>query len=325
MSAYAVLRTGDEDELLMDINPAVRLGGAPVKNPDEDLALAVQLAKEADVAIIVVGLNGDWESEGYDRTTLALPGRNDELVEKVAAVNRKTIVVTQSGSVITMPWVDSVPTIVHSWCLGNATGDAIADVLIGKVNPSGRMSFTFPKRLEDVLSYGHFHSENGSVLYSEDLFVGYKHYPNIKMKPLHGLSYTTFEYSDLIVSQPKVVDLNGKKDLQVIVSLAVANAGSVTGSEIVQVYVAYPVTSALTQVTLALRAFKKLRDIQPGEKRIAELALDKYAVSYWEERINAWTIEGGEYTVYVGPSSESFPVKASLVLQNIDAFEWNGL
>ncbi|KAL5511937.1 hypothetical protein ACEPAH_5156 [Sanghuangporus vaninii] len=320
---------GDEDELLMDSNPGIRLGGAPVKDPDEDLALAVQLAKEADVAIVVVGLNSDWESEGYDRTTLALAGRTDELVEKVAAVNKNTVVVTQSGSAITMPWADSVPAIVHAWYLGNSTGDAIADVLTGKVNPSGKMSLTFPKRLEDVPSYGHFHSENGTVLYSEDLFVGYKHYHNIKIKPLwafgHGLSYTTFEYSDLNISKPKVVASDGKKDLSVIVSVTVTNTGSVAGSETVQVYVAHPVTSALTQVPLALRTFKKLRDVKPGEKRIVELTLDKYAVSYWEERINAWTIESGEYMVHVGSSSESLPLRVPLVLQKSDVFEWNGL
>nr|AMK37826.1 beta-glucosidase [Inonotus obliquus]AMK37827.1 beta-glucosidase [Inonotus obliquus] len=320
---------GDEDEVLMDSNPGIRLGGAPVVDSNDDLALAVNLAKEADVAIVIVGLNSDWESEGYDRTTLALAGRSDELVEKVAAVNKKTVVVTQSGSAITMPWADSVPSIVHAWYLGNATGDAIGDVLTGKINPSGKMSLTFPKRLEDLPSYGHFHSENGTVLYAEDIFVGYKHFHNIKLKPLwafgHGLSYTTFEYSNLTVSKPKIANPEGKKDLVVSVSMTVTNTGAVAGSETVQVYVAHPSTSALTQVPLALRAFKKLRDVQPGESRTVEIPLDKYAVSYWEERINAWTIESGEYTVHVGSSSENLSLKAPLVLERADAFEWNGL
>lgn len=191
----------DPNETIMDSNPGVQLGGAEVRNADELLSGAVQLAKEADIVIAVVGLNDDWESEGYDRTTLGLPGRTDELVSKVRAVNPKTIVVTQSGSSITMPWADEVPAIVHSWYLGNATGAAIADVLTGKVNPSGKLSLTFPKRLEDVPSHGHFHSEHGQVRYAEDLFVvrpfrisilgfvalislqGYKHYHHRKISP----------------------------------------------------------------------------------------------------------------------------------------------
>lgn len=147
----------------MDSNPGVRLGGAEVQDPDQLMATAVRLASEADAVIAVVGLNADWETEGYDRTTLALPQRTDEFVSLVAKANPRTIVVTQSGSSITMPWADEVPAIVHAWYLGNATGEAIGDVLTGKVNPSGRLSLTFAKRLEDYASHGHFNSENGKV------------------------------------------------------------------------------------------------------------------------------------------------------------------
>jgi beta-glucosidase len=170
---------------------ALQLGGAEVIDSDKVIAEAVELAKDADAVIAVVGLNADWETEGYDRTTLALPGRTNELVSKVAAANPKTIVVTQSvsnlhqytyttilttlsfyqGSSVTLPWVDSIPGLVHAWYLGNASGDAIADVLFGKHNPSGKLSLTFPKAEEDVPAYGHFHSENGEVRYAEDLFV----------------------------------------------------------------------------------------------------------------------------------------------------------
>ena len=132
----------DEDpiEALMDTNAGVRLGGAAVQEPDALMAEAVRLASEADAVVAVVGLNADWETEGYDRTTLALPGRTDELVRKVAAANRRTVVVTESGSSIVMPWADDVPAIVHAWYLGNATGDAIGQVLSGEVNPSGKLS-----------------------------------------------------------------------------------------------------------------------------------------------------------------------------------------
>ena len=162
---------GDEDETVLDSISGLRLGGAEVRNLDDLMDQAVDLAKEADIVIAVVGLNADFETEGYDRKTLALPGRTDELVQKVAEVNKKTIVVTQAGSAITMPWVDMVPSIVHAWYLGNMTGDAIAQVLLGDVNPAGRLSLTFPKRLEDVPSYTSFSLENGKVRYSEDLLV----------------------------------------------------------------------------------------------------------------------------------------------------------
>ena len=156
----------DPVEAVMDISPGVRLGGAEVQHPDDLMASAVKLAEEADAVIAVVGLNRDWETEGHDRTTLALPGRTDELVRKVAAANKRTIVVTQSGSSITMPWADEVPAIVHAWYLGNATGDAIGQVLTGEINPCGRLSLSFPKRLEDVASHGHFHHEHGKVSHS---------------------------------------------------------------------------------------------------------------------------------------------------------------
>ncbi|KAG6834182.1 hypothetical protein H0H93_011355, partial [Arthromyces matolae] len=175
---------GTTEDAVMESTSGLRLGGAEVIDADATLAEAVQLAKEADVTIAIVGLNGDWEAGGYDRTTLALPGRTDELVEKVLAVNPNTIVVTQSGSSITMPWVDRVPALVHAWYLGNATGTAIADVLFGKHNPSGKLSLTFPRRLEDISAHGHFRSENGELRYGEDLFVGYKHFHHRNIKPL---------------------------------------------------------------------------------------------------------------------------------------------
>ncbi|KAG7086260.1 hypothetical protein E1B28_002228 [Marasmius oreades] len=182
--------SGDLDELVMDSNPAVRLGGTPVSSPEELISSAVHLAKEADLVIAVVGINADWETEGYDRSTLKLPGLSDELIDKVAEVNKNVIVVTQAGSPVLMPWAYKVPAIVHAWYLGNATGDAIADVLFGKVNPSAKLSLTFPKREEDVPSFGHFEaSEGGKVWYAEDLYVGYKHYHHRKIEPLFAYGF----------------------------------------------------------------------------------------------------------------------------------------
>jgi len=163
---------GDETETVLDDGVGVRLGGAEVLDSGKLLEEAVELAEEADVVIAVVGLNADIESEGFDRKTLSLPGRTNELIQEIAKVNKKTVVVTQAGSAITMPWVDEVPSIVHAWYLGNATGDAIAQVLLGDVNPAGRLSLTFPKRLEDLpASYAPFSTQNGKLRYSENLMV----------------------------------------------------------------------------------------------------------------------------------------------------------
>jgi len=270
-----------------------------------------------------VGLNADWETEGYDRTTLALPGRTDELVERIAAVNPRTIVVLQSGSPVTMPWVNAISGLVHAWYLGNATGDAIADVLFGKHNPSGRLSITFPKREEDVPAFGHFHSENGQVRYAEDLFVGYKHYQHRNITPLFpfgfGLSYTTFSLSYFNLSEPVVSD----KEFQIVASVAVTNSGNVAGSEVVQLYVTLPSTSDVTHPPLQLKAFAKIHDLQPGKSVQLEMKLDKYAVSYWEERFQAWTVDRGQYEVRVGASSAHLGLEAKFNLAK--GFEWTGI
>ncbi|PPR01041.1 hypothetical protein CVT24_000575 [Panaeolus cyanescens] len=314
---------GDEDEAVMDSNPGVRLGGAVVEDSDELMTRAIDIARGADAVIAVVGLNSDWETEGYDRKTIALPGRTDELISKVAAVNSKTVVVTQSGSAITMPWKDEVSSIVHAWYLGNASGGAIADVLFGKQNPSGKLSLSFPRREEDIASYGHFHSEDGRVHYSEDLFVGYKHHQHRNIAPLfafgHGLSYTTFKFDKVVVSEPVI----SKDDISVDIDVTVSNTGTLTGSEVVQVYVSLPTTSQLTHPGLQLKGFAKVRDLAPGESRTARVHLDKYAASYWSDLYNTWVVEAGRYVVKIGPASDDLPLEAEINLET--GFEWHGL
>ncbi|KAM5540129.1 hypothetical protein V8D89_006269 [Ganoderma adspersum] len=288
----------DPVEAVMDISPGVRLGGAEVQHPGELMASAVRLAEEVDAVIAIVGLNRDWETEGYDRTTLALPGRMDELVHKVAAANKRTIAVTQSGSSITMPWADEVSAMY--------TRDAIGQVLTGEINPCGRLSLSFPKRLEDVASHGHFHHEHGKVWYAEDLFVGYKHHHHRGIEPQwhfgHGLSYTTFEYPDLSVSEPTFEAVRGWRP-----------------------YVSHPSISEVTHPPLALNAFAKVFDLLPGKSENVTLALDKHAVSFWEERISRWVVEEGVYGLRVGRSSalEALALKADFTIAR--RFEWNGL
>lgn len=187
------------------------------------------------------------------------------------------------------------------------------------------MSITFPKKLADVPSHGHFNSEHGVVRYSEDIFVGYKHYIHRNVEPLwafgHGLSYTTFEISDLQVGEPSADGKNVKVEL----TATVTNTGSVPGQEVVQAYVTIPSQPDPSphHVPLALRAFQKTKVLAPGEKETVKLSLDKYAVSWWDERINSWVVEKGSYAVKVGPSSAVLPLQGKFVLEK--GFEWTGL
>ncbi|KZO92432.1 glycoside hydrolase family 3 protein [Calocera viscosa TUFC12733] len=303
-------------------NAGVRLGGYPILDEEEGIHDAVEIAKAADAVIVVVGLNGDWESEGYDRKTLELPKRTNDLVAAVANANKNTIVVTQAGSAFTMPWVDSVNALVHTWYLGNETGHAIADVLFGKVNPSGRMSMTFPRRIEDVPSYLNYGNQNGKVRYAEDLFVGYKHYQSRGIEPLFpfgfGLSYTTFHYSDLQVSAPSSNDA----DFTASVKITLSNTGTVTGSEVVQLYISLP-SGNLTHPNRSLKGFTKVRELQAGKATTITLGLDKLAVSYYDDHLGKWRADEGEYVVLVGSSSHVLPLCGKLVLKK--SFTWSGL
>ncbi|KAG9098230.1 hypothetical protein FRC06_006632 [Ceratobasidium sp. 370] len=262
-------------------------------------------AAEADAVIAVVGLNHEWESEGFDRPTLSMPGRQDELIETVAKVNKNTIVVIQAG-----------------WYLGNEAGNAIGDVLFGRVNPSGRLPISLPRREEDIPAHLNFGSEMGRVHYREDVFVGYKFYQARKLEPLFpfgfGLSYTSFEVSDLKLEQPS----SHGADIQVKASVVVKNTGSVTGSETVQLYVAPP-KGPITHPKMQLRAFGKAADLAPGASATVELSFGKYGVSFWHEEDETWRADAGEYVVLVGTSSAHLPLSSSFVLKR--TFSWRGL
>ncbi|KAG8906251.1 hypothetical protein FRB99_007313 [Tulasnella sp. 403] len=313
---------GDEDETLLPGGPGVRLGGAEVLDPQVALSEAETIAKGAEVAIVVVGLNADWESEGYDRKTLALPGLTDELVSRIAKANPRTVVVCQSGSAIAMPWVSEVASLVQAWYGGNESGNAIADVLFGAVNPCGKLPLTFPKQLEDVPSFGHFGSENGKVFYSENLYVGYKGYQHRQIEPLFpfgfGLSYTTFSYDALTVSSPPVSSPNDTIHLAVTIT----NTGPVVGSEVVQVYVSLP-RGPLSHPANQLRGFTKLKDVAPGVSATVDIVLDRYAVSYWDDYLHCWKADRGRYTIKVGRSSAKFELETTVEVTK--SFEWTGL
>ncbi|MBN1428317.1 MAG: glycoside hydrolase family 3 C-terminal domain-containing protein [Anaerolineae bacterium] len=272
--------------------------------PDDSIQQAVDLAARSDVAIVFVGLTDEWESEGFDRPDMELPGAQAELIERVAAANPNTIVVINAGSPVTMPWLDEVAAVAQAWYLGQETGHAIVDVLSGDINPSGKLPTTFPKRLQDNPAYLNYPGENGKVLYGEGLFVGYRYYDKKDIEPLfpfgYGLSYTTFTYSNLALIEGE----NGRID----VLIDVRNTGNRAGQEIVQLYV-HDVQSRLARPDKELKAFAKVA-IEPGESKTVTLTLDRESLSYYDPAENRWVVDDGEFDVLVGGSSQDVPLVA---------------
>jgi beta-glucosidase len=281
-------------------------------SPEQGIKDAVELAKSVDQVVLFAGLNGEWESEGQDRKTMDLPPNTDQLISKVLEANPNTVIVLQSGTPVGMPWINKAKAVLHTWYGGNETGNAIADVLFGKVNPSGKLSLTFPKRLKDNPTYLNHRCEGGRVLYGEDVYVGYRYYEKIGIEPLfafgHGLSYTTFAFSNLTVSQP--TSNSNRTDIAstVTIRVAVKNTTKIAGAEVVQLYIA-PISPPIERPEKELKGFAKVF-LQPGEERTVEIVLEVgRATSYFDERKAAWCSVEGEYEILVGSSSDKILLK----------------
>jgi len=289
---------------------AVRLGCLPPV-PADAIERAAALVAASDVAIVCVGFGGDWQCEGFDRKSLALPGKQDTLIEQVAAVNPRTIVVLNTGSPISMPWLAKVAAVVQAWYPGQECGNAIADVLFGDTNPSGKLPQTFPQRLEDTPAYLNFPGENGKVYYGEGLFVGYRYYDKKKIAPLFpfgfGLSYTTFSYSSLRLGAQQI-----GPDETLPVAIDITNTGQRTGKEIVQVYVRDEQAS-LGRPEKELKAFAKVQ-LEPGERKTVTLSLARDALAYYDDLAHEWVAEAGEFEVMVGASSQDIRARARFTL-----------
>ncbi|MCB8983957.1 MAG: glycoside hydrolase family 3 C-terminal domain-containing protein [Ardenticatenaceae bacterium] len=290
----------------------LRLGCQPPL-PADPLQTAVDLAAQSDVAIIVAGLTNEWESEGFDRTDMALVGRQNELISRVAAANPHTVVVLNVGSPVEMPWLAEVPAILQQWYGGQEAGNALADVLFGDVTPSGKLPTTFPVRLEDNPAFINYPGENGRVHYGEGIFVGYRFYDKKRLEPLfpfgHGLSYTTFAYENL--------RLNGEtfgSDDEILVSVDVTNTGPCAGQEVVQVYVS-DVESRLVRPLQELKAFAKIH-LEPGECQTVTLKLTGQSLAYYDPAASGWVVEPGEFVVRVGSSSRDVRLEGR--------FAWDG-
>jgi beta-glucosidase len=275
---------------------------------------AVAVAENAETIVVFAGLPLAFEQEADDRTTLALPTDQVELIGRLADLRERTgaalVVVLSNGAAVTMdPWHDRVDAIVEAWLPGQAGAGAVVDVLLGRVNPSGKVAETFPLAVEDTPGFVTWTGERGTVLYGEGVFIGYRWYDALRRDvryPFgHGLSYTTFGYSDLEVELGETVR----------VACTITNTGEADGSEVVQLYVGDP-DAAVRRPVRELRGFHKIK-IKAGESVRVEFALDSRDFAYWDVAAGqrgAWRLEGGEFVIEVGASSRDIRLRASIEL-----------
>lgn len=279
------------------------------RTPDELIAEAVKVAADADYVIFIGGLNksANQDCEDTDRAGLGLPYGQDDVIQALAKVNRNLIVVNISGNAVAMPWVKEVPAIVQDWYLGSEAGSALAAVLVGDVNPSGKLPFTFPVKLEDNAAYalGEYTGVRSdtviNIKYDESIFVGYRWADKQKKsKPLfafgHGLSYTTFEYGKP-VADAKTMSPDGK----LTVKVTVKNTGSREGQEVVQLYIADK-KSSLPRPLKELKGFKKIK-LTPGESKEVSFVIDKEALSFFDDTKHAWIAEPGKFEAIIAASA----------------------
>lgn len=278
-------------------------------DPDALRAEAVQVAGAADVAVVFAGLTDRDESEGWDRDTLELPMAQRQTIREVAAVAPKTVVVLSHGGVVSLEdWHDDVVAIVDGFLLGQAGGGALADVLFGVVNPSGRLAESIPLRLQDNPSWLNFPGELGHVRYGEGVLVGYRYYATadvaVRFPFGHGLSYTAVDTTDL------AVEATGDDTAELRITLH--NNGSRSGKHVVQVYVSPP-PAPVRRPIRELRAFAKV-SLEPGERAVVELPLTRRAFAYWDSALARWTVPAGEYGIEVGADAMHVLTSATVTL-----------
>lgn len=274
---------------------------------DEKKQQAVEAAKNADKVVVFAGLPDAYESEAYDRSHMRLPECQNILIDELLKLSKPVIIVLHNGSPVEMPWADYVDGIVEAYLGGEGVGEAVMNVLYGKVNPSGKLAESFPKKVEDNPSYLSYLGQNHRCNYSEGIFVGYRYYDTKKMDVLFpfgfGLSYTTFNYSNLKVSVggsavSGAVDINADK---ITVSVDVTNTGNMAGKEIVQLYISDKTKAAIRPVH-ELKGFEKIA-LNPGETGTVSFELDKRSFAWFNEAISDWYAAGGEYVIEISKSS----------------------
>ena len=287
--------------------PAIYIGCQPPDKIDL-LDEAVNVAKEVDEVILLVGTNSDWETEGNDRVDFNLPGEQNTLIEKVLEINPNAIIVLNTGSPVDMPWVNKAKSILQSWYAGQEYGDALFEILTGLVNPSGKLPTTFPKHIKDTPAYSCYPGENLQMSYDEKLLIGYKWYDRKKIEPLfhfgHGLSYTNFEYSNLRISNSHRNDFTCSFDIK--------NVGDVSGFEISQCYISF-MNCDEDEPIKKLQGFDKTY-INSGEIKKIEICLDSKSFSTWDIKNHQWEIKKGVFNILIGSSSNDIKLKDSINL-----------
>lgn len=301
--------TGKSEPGAQDVGGMIRFGWVPPANViDPFMQKAVDLAKESTVAIVVTRT---YDSEGYvDRSDLALPNNQEQLIREISKVNPNTIVVQMSGRPVQMnTWQNDVASIIQAWFAGQEQGNAVARVLFGDVNPSGKLPVTFPlnEKLTPVSSVVQFPGLNGESRYSEGIFLGYKGYEKTNIQPAFpfgfGLSYTTFKYSNL------KTNIKGKK---VVVSLELRNIGKRSGSEVVQVYTG-PLPTKVETPLKQLAGFAKV-SLEPNKQKHVEIELDSKSLSFWDDNKDNWIMPTGTVPIYVGSSSQDIRLIGNITI-----------
>ncbi len=285
------------------------------KNEDAYITEACNLAKNASKAVVFIGLTDDYESEGFDRTTMKLPDGHNRLVEAVSRVNENVIVVLQGGSPVEMPWADDVKAILNAYLGGQSVAPAIVDVLTGKANPCGKLAETYPICLKDTPTSFRYPDSKEDVQYRESIFIGYRYYDkverNVRFPFGFGLSYTSFEYSDIRLRKKNLTKGEGTK-----VTFTIKNTGDVAGAEIAQVYVGKP-ESKVFRAPKELKGFVKVY-LEPGEEKKVSVELDDRAFAFWNTATDGWCVESGEYNILVGASSRDIRLEAAVKMKSED-------
>lgn len=285
------------------------------KNEDAYITEACNLAKNASKAVVFIGLTDDYESEGFDRSTMKLPDGHNRLVEAVSRVNDNVIVVLEGGSPVEMPWADDVKAILNAYLGGQSVAPAIVDVLTGKANPCGKLAETYPICLKDTPTSFRYPDSKEDVQYRESIFIGYRYYDkverNVRFPFGFGLSYTSFEYSDIKLKKKNLAKGEGAK-----VTFTIKNTGDVAGSEIAQVYVAKP-ESKIFRAPKELKGFVKIH-LDPGEEKKVTVELDDRAFAFWNTATEDWCVESGEYKILVGASSRDIRLEAAAKMKSED-------
>ncbi|MDK2805152.1 MAG: beta-glucosidase [Thermoanaerobacterium sp.] len=267
---------------------------------------AAYIAKDSDVAVIFAGLPDSYESEGYDREHMRIPESHNKLIQAIAEVQPNVVVVLCNGSPVEMPWIDQVKGILESYLGGQAAGGAVADLLFGEKNPCGKLAETFPRELRNNPSYLNFPGEKNVVNYGEGIYVGYRYYDTKGIEPLfpfgYGLSYTTFEYTDISTNKNKITD-----EETIEVRVKVKNTGKRAGKEIIQLYVR-DIQSSVIRPHKELKGFQKIY-LEAGEEKTVVFNLDKRAFAYYDVDLKDWYVETGDFEILVGSSSKNILLK----------------